>query len=357
MVNILTQVRRISFLMNSHILFLRVGLQSVRWIKTPSSGLCYDAPLGLLLSSVGLPVSGQAWRATAALRGARSCWRGTLLWKQQWRSLCGGERSPPGTEHGTELTLAFQLASGGFFFFSINPPAPLSPLAFTPTLSLPLQLHFPPRILNFFSNSLTSLFVPPRLPSSQFQPFLFAAQRQPLSPGRTKTPSENAKPTQKCHNSLGFGPEIHCGVTLCVPFTEGSLFSIACVWERVRCRSGGWPRARLEKNREWGRSAKKGLTGHLYWRCEVQQRLQHAQSYLLKIHGSARSIRSLFFWFLHLEMREDGRSSLARWVAVSFIRWPDAGLQKMPMLLWSFSTKDSHMGGIWLVPKPAASTF
>lgn len=56
-----------------------------------------------------------------------------------------------------------------------------------------------------------------------------------------------------------------------------------------------WPRARLEKNREWGRSAEKGLTGHLYWRCEVQQRLQHAQSYLLKIHGSARSIRSLFF--------------------------------------------------------------
>lgn len=117
------------------------------------------------LSSVGLPVSGRAWRATAALRGARSCWRGTLLWKQQWRSLCGGERSPPGTERGTELTLAFQLASGGFFlFFSNKPSRPtLSFCIHSHSLSsiffLPFQLHFPPCILNFFSDSPPSLFV------------------------------------------------------------------------------------------------------------------------------------------------------------------------------------------------------
>lgn len=213
----------------------------------------------LWASSVGLPVSGQAWRATAALRGAGSCWRGTLLWKQQWRSLCGGERSPPGTERGTELTLAFQLASGGFFFFFFfffnKPSRPtLSSCIHSHSLpaSLPFQLHFPPRILNFFSNSPTSLFVFffPRPPSSQFQPFLFAPQRRPLSPGRTKTPSENAKPAQKCHDSLGFGPEILSGVTLCVPFTEGSLFSIARVWERVRCRSGGEPLAPCPARKE-----------------------------------------------------------------------------------------------------------
>lgn len=140
------------------------------------------------LSSVGLPVFGWAWRATAALRGARSCWCGTVLWKQQWRSLCGGEHSPPGTERGTELTLAFQLASGGFFLFPTNPPVPLSPLAFTPTLSasLPFQLHFPPCI-SFPTLLLLSLFCffPPSILLS-VSAFSFCATKAAIEPRSNK---------------------------------------------------------------------------------------------------------------------------------------------------------------------------
>lgn len=50
-------------------------------------------------------------------------------------------------------------------------------------------------------------------------------------------------------------------------FTEGSLFSIATVWERVRWRSGRELLALclVGKIREWRRSARKSLTRHLYW--------------------------------------------------------------------------------------------
>lgn len=301
------------------------------------------------LSSVGLPVSGRAWRATTASRGARSCWRGTLLWKQQWRSLCGGERSPPGTERGTELTLAFQLASRGFFFFSINPPIPLSPLAFTPTLfaSLPFQLHFPPRVLNFFSNSPTSLFVfcffsPSTLLS--VSAFSFCATKTAIEPRWTKTLRRNA--TTVWVSAPRFSPEL-----LCVSRSlRGHCFPSPVCGRGldVGVEGSRWPRARLEKNREWGRSAKKVWRGIFTGvvKCSSGYNM-HSHTYL-KFMALLGPLEGSFFWFLHLEMREDGRSSLARWVAVSFIRWPDAGLQKTLMLLWSFSTKTPTWGKLGL---------
>lgn len=112
--------------------------------------------------------------------------------------------------------------------------------------------------------------------------------------------------TAVCFSALRFAPALLTRVTLCFSFTEGSLFSIAPVWERVRWRERGvellaW--CPVGKNREWRWSARKGLTGHLYWGCEVQQWLKHAQSYLLKIHGSARPITSSFL-YLCLAIRQ-----------------------------------------------------
>ncbi len=107
---------------------------------------------------------------------------------------------------------------------------------------------------------------------------------------------------------LRFAPAHLARVTLCFSFAEGSLFSIAPVWKRVRWRSGGELLALcpVRKNRKWRWRAKKGLTGHLYWCCEVQQWLNRAQSYQFKIHGSAWPIRSSFE-YLCLVIREKGK--------------------------------------------------
>lgn len=115
----------------------------------------------------------------------------------------------------------------------------------------------------YFSSSL----------SSQFHPF-FCPTKTAIHPWHlevNKTSSENANPAQKCHRSRDFCLKIlsrsPCQSYFVFSFTEGSLFSIATVWERVRWRSGGELLASclVGKIREWSRSARKSLTRHLYW--------------------------------------------------------------------------------------------
>lgn len=101
------------------------------------------------------------------------CWRGTLLWKQQWWSLCdeggrqaaGGERSPPGTKRGTESSPrlfscpCYRLSNKPSLLFTPSPAVsgfsfvlPALSLFFYSSPSLPLSKSiasclFPPRSL------------------------------------------------------------------------------------------------------------------------------------------------------------------------------------------------------------------
>lgn len=192
-------------------------------------------------------------------------WLGSLLWKQQWWSLCGGERSPPGTKLGTELAQAFQLPP--------HPPHSLASLLSPPTPAFSpacLSLSSPLRLSRFPCPYSRLLFISPPVSPLNFT-LSFAPQRQPFTRGTktkmNKTSSENAKPAEKCLRSQGFcrlsSPEL----------LRGSLFSIAPVWERVRWRSGGQLLASgpLGKSREWRWRAETSLTGHLYWCCEMQR--------------------------------------------------------------------------------------
>lgn len=179
------------------------------------------------------------------------CWRGILLWKQQWRSLCGGERSAPGTKRGTELTRAFScparlsnLPSLQILLFT-PPPSQTPHSSFTfSLLFFRFLLSISPTLCLFRSPLNFILSFPPT--KNAIQPWHLKAN---------KTASENVKPAQKCHRSRDFCLKIRslARVALCLLFTEGSVFSIGPVWERVRWRSGGellawYP---VGKNREW----------------------------------------------------------------------------------------------------------
>ncbi|MED6289811.1 hypothetical protein CHARACLAT_006774 [Characodon lateralis] len=60
---------------------------------------------------------------------------------------------------------------------------------------------------------------------------------------------------------------------------RGHYFPSTPVWERVR----GELLASLPAGENGGRQLKKGLTGHFYWCCEMQNGLKRVQSCLLKI--------------------------------------------------------------------------
>lgn len=216
-----------------------------------------------------------------------SCWHGTLLWKQQWWSLCGGEHSPPGTKHGIELTQAFsypiRLSNKILPPLSFCSTPPHLGLVTSVSAYISCSVQFYPMPPVCFSSSL----------SSQFHPF-FCSTKTDIHQwhrmannfvlwecrGCTEMPSVGISASR-------FAPALP--LTLCLSFTEGSLFSIAPVWEQERHSIGGELLAVCPagKNREWRSSAKKSLTGHLYHCWELQQLHRHARSYLLKIHGPA----------------------------------------------------------------------
>lgn len=231
------------------------------------------------------------------------CWRGTLLWKQQWWSLCGGERSPPGTKRGTEssprpFSCPARLSNKPSLLFTPSPaasPASVSPREFSRSLLLCVS-----PTLSVYSSCLFPLSLPRSLLSVSFFLLPHKDGHSPVAlKGEQNVLWKCKKPAQKCHRSRDFclksrslSPSLRW-VTLCLSFTEGSLFSIGPVWERVRRRRWRGAAGPVPSCRERRWITKKGLTGHLYWCREVQQqRLKHAQSYLLKIHRSARPIRS-----------------------------------------------------------------
>lgn len=123
-------------------------------------------------------------------------------------------------------------------------------------LRLPTQASLSPYFSFVFSSPslpLSCLFRSPLNFILSFSPTKNAIQPWHLK--ANKTASENVKPAQKCHRSRDFCLKIRslARVALCLLFTEGSMFSIGPVWERVRWRSGGellawYP---VGKNREW----------------------------------------------------------------------------------------------------------
>lgn len=112
------------------------------------------------------------------------CWHGTLLWKQQWWSLCGEERSPPGTNRGTAHS-GFSAAQLVFPISHFHSPPSLSSyslVAFCLLHSSFIFLFFPSLVF-CFSPSLPllclylypypGLFLSLSHSSSQFHPFFY----------------------------------------------------------------------------------------------------------------------------------------------------------------------------------------
>lgn len=165
-----------------------------------------------------------AWHSVMETTMVEPVRRGAFTpWHQTWH------RAHPGFS-------AAQLGS------PINPPAPLLLIpSLTFTASPPLQLQFlPPCLAAPLLLSISPAFSCSFLLQSLLSVSAFLLRHN--AGHSAKKPSEHADSAQKCHRSLDFSLKIHSRslgrVTLHFSFTEGSLFSIAPVWERVRCRSG-----------------------------------------------------------------------------------------------------------------------
>ena len=158
--------------------------------------------------------------------------------------VCSGERSPPGTKHGTELTL--WLFSCPATLSAQTRPCPLPLFTPSPSVSPPRKLQF------LLSSPSLSLFL--RLQCSVLPPQSLLSISSFLLPhkdihspvalkGETKCPLKMQSPAQKCHSSQDFGLEIRSHSPrpelLCVSCSlRGSLFSIATVWVRMEERRG-----------------------------------------------------------------------------------------------------------------------
>lgn len=135
------------------------------------------------------------------------CWRGTLLWKQQWWSLCGGERSPPGTKRGTEssprlFSCPARLSNKPSLLFTPSHAESRASVSSCIFLSFSTSLHLFPLSV---SVAVPPVYFSPSL-SSQFHPFFHPTKTAIHSwhLESNKTFSENAKPAQKCHRSRDF---------------------------------------------------------------------------------------------------------------------------------------------------------
>lgn len=234
------------------------------------------------------------WSSVAVLRGARAA----------GVALCYGNNNRGACVAGSVHPLAPNTAPISPWLFSC--PSMLSNKSLPPSLCSHSVHSLAPCISpsqtfpTSFSFALLFLCLFTSPPVSPLNFILsFAPQRRSFTPAswrRTKRSLEMQSAHRKCHCSRDFCLNIRSSQELlCVSRSlRGQCFPLPLRgrgWDGG-VEGSGWPPAQLEKKREWRWRAEKGLTGHLYWCCEVQRRVKHAQSYLLEIHDSVSSVRS-----------------------------------------------------------------
>lgn len=127
------------------------------------------------------------------------CWHGTLLWKQQWWSLCGADHSPTGTERDTARS-GFSLAQLGFPIYPSHSSPSLHSFSSSPFSQFSFSSSHPLCVYP------SPLFIPP-CRSPLLSHSFFCPTKTAIHPWHlkaNKTFSENAKPAQKCHRSRDF---------------------------------------------------------------------------------------------------------------------------------------------------------
>lgn len=198
------------------------------------------------------PCFDRTWRIAAVLRGVQAA----------GVALCYGNNNGGACAAGSVHPLAPSMAQSSPWLFSCparlsNKPPPSPLLLFTPAtpVSPLLRLHSLPTFLSFSSSPLSlPLSVPICMPpvffllqsllsiSSFLLPHKDIHSPMALRGRRTKhalkMQSLRRNATAVGISALRFAPALLARLTLYFLFTEGSLFSIAPVWERVRWRSG-----------------------------------------------------------------------------------------------------------------------
>lgn len=167
-------------------------------------------------------------------------WRGVFTpWHQSWH------RTHPGFSAGWR-GISHKPSLYPLLLFTPSPSAfspPHSSFTFSLHFSRLLLLSVSPTLYVYFSPSLSPLsFIP------SFSPTKTAIHTWHLT--ADKTYSENAKPAQTNAIAVGTSALRFSPALLDQSCTEGSVFSIIPVWERVRRRRGALASRPLGKNRD-----------------------------------------------------------------------------------------------------------